>query len=108
MGAVREAARLLVNAERPVIVADRAVTTQRGIDLLVQLAELLQAPVVRQRGRLNIPTTHYLGRPASVIPQADVIIGLELTDSWDTLNAYTDNNAHGVGTVRSRSSPTPR
>ena len=30
MGAVREAARLLVNAERPVIVADRAVTTQRA------------------------------------------------------------------------------
>jgi acetolactate synthase-1/2/3 large subunit len=105
MGAVREAARLLVNAERPVIVADRAVTTQRGIDLLVQLAELLQAPVVRQRGRLNIPTTHYLSRPASVIPQADVIIGLELTDIWDTLNAYTDNNAHGVGTVRSRVKP---
>jgi thiamine pyrophosphate-dependent acetolactate synthase large subunit-like protein len=105
MGAVREAARLLVNAERPVIVADRAVTTQRGIDLLVQLAELLQAPVVRQRGRLNIPTTHYLSRPASVIPQADVIIGLELTDYWDTVNAYTDNNAHGVGTVRSKVKP---
>ena len=29
VGAVREAARLLVNAERPVIVADRAVDTQR-------------------------------------------------------------------------------
>ena len=71
----------------------------------MQLAELLQAPVVRQRGRLNIPTTHYLSRPASVIPQADVIIGLELTDFWDTVNAYTDNNAHGVGTVRSKIKP---
>jgi thiamine pyrophosphate-dependent acetolactate synthase large subunit-like protein len=105
MGAVREAARLLVNAEHPVIVADKAVTTQKGIDLLVQLAELLQAPVVRQRGRLNIPTTHHLSRPASVIPQADVILGLELTDYWDTVNAYTDNNSHGVGTVRSRVKP---
>ena len=64
LGAVREAARLLVNAEHPVIVADRAVNTQNGITLLVQLAELLQAPVVRQRARLNFPTTHYLGRPA--------------------------------------------
>src|SRR5579862_6088497 len=60
LGAVREAARLLVNAERPVIVADRAVNTERGINLMVQLAELLQAPVVRQNGRLNFPTTHYL------------------------------------------------
>ena len=33
VGAIREAARLLVNAERPVIVADRAVNTQNGIDL---------------------------------------------------------------------------
>jgi len=104
-GAVREAARLLVNAERPVIVADRAINTQRGIELLVQLAELLQAPMVRQRGRLNFPTTHYLGRPASVIAQADVILGLELTDYWATVNAYTDNNAEGVGTTRSRTKP---
>ena len=104
-GAVREAARLLVNAERPVIVTDRAINTQRGMALLVQLAELLQAPMVRQRGRLNFPTTHYLGRPASVIPQADVILGLELTDYWATVNAYTDNNAEGVGTTRSRIKP---
>ncbi len=104
-GAVREAARLLVNAERPVIVTDRAINTQRGMALLVQLAELLQAPMVRQRGRLNFPTTHYLGRPASVIPQADVVLGLELTDYWATVNAYTDNNAEGVGTTRSRIKP---
>jgi acetolactate synthase I/II/III large subunit len=100
-GAVREAARLLVNATYPVIVADRAVSTQNGINLLVQLAELLQAPVVRQRGRLNFPTTHGLGRPASVIEQADVIIGLELTDYWDTVNKFVDNNAEGVGTITS-------
>ena len=42
-GAVREAARLLANAERPVIVVDRAARTPNGIKLLVELAELLQA-----------------------------------------------------------------
>jgi acetolactate synthase I/II/III large subunit len=103
--AVREAARLLVNAEHPVIVADRAVNTQKGMNLLVQLAELLQAPVVRQRARLNFPTTHYLGRPASVIGQADVVLGLELTDYWDTVNKFVDNNAEGVGSVSSRIEP---
>jgi acetolactate synthase-1/2/3 large subunit len=104
-GAVREAARLLAGAEHPVIVADRAVNTQNGIALLVQLAELLQAPVVRQRARLNFPTTHYLGRPASVVAQADVILGLELSDYWDTVNQFVDNNAEGVGTVSSRIKP---
>lgn len=105
MGAVREAARLLANAEYPVIVADRAVNTQKGMNLLVQLAELLQAPLVRQRARLNFPTIHYLGRPASVIAQADVILGLELTDYWDTVNKFTDDNDHGVGSVTTRIKP---
>jgi acetolactate synthase-1/2/3 large subunit len=105
LGAVREAARLLVNAERPVIVADRAVNSQRGIALLVQLAELLQAPMVRQNGRLNFPTTHYLGRPESVVSQADVVLGLELADYWNTVNKFTDNNAQGVGTFGSRIKP---
>jgi acetolactate synthase-1/2/3 large subunit len=105
IGAVREAARLLVNAERPVIVADRAINTTHGITMLVQLAELLQAPVVRQRGRLNFPTTHYLGRGAAAIRQADVILGLELTDYWATVNGYVDNNEHGVGTNESHIKP---
>src|SRR3954463_16158320 len=56
--AVREAARLLVKADRPVIVADRAARTPSGMKLLVELAELLQAPVVDQAGRMNFPTTH--------------------------------------------------
>ena len=105
MGAVREAARLLVNAERPVIVADRAINTSQGIKLLVELAELLQAPMVRQRGRLNFPTTHYLGRPGTVIRQADVVLGLELTDYWATVNGYVDNNEHGVGMNESHIKP---
>ena len=104
-GAVREAARLLANAEHPVIVADRAVNTQKGMNLLVQLAELLQAPLVRQRARLNFPTTHPLGRPAAVIAQADVILGLELTDYWDTVNKYTDNNREGIGSIGTRVKP---
>jgi acetolactate synthase I/II/III large subunit len=104
-GAVTEAARLLVNAEYPVIVADRAIHTANGMALLVQLAELLQAPLVRQRGRLNFPTTHYLGRPESVVERADVILGLELTDYWDTVNKFVDNNAEGVGSVSPRIKP---
>ena len=42
-GAVKEAARLLANAEHPVIVVDRAARTANGVRLLVQLAEVLQA-----------------------------------------------------------------
>ncbi len=95
--AVKEAARLLANADRPVIVVDRAARTPDGVKLLVELAELLQAPVVDQGGRMNFPNTHYLSRPASVIGQADVVIGMELSDYWGTVNGFIDNGEEGFG-----------
>jgi acetolactate synthase I/II/III large subunit len=104
-GAVKEAARLLANAERPVIVADRAARTENGVRLLVQLAELLQAPVVDQGGRMNFPKTHYLSRPPTVVSNADVVIGLELSDFWAVVNAYIDNGEHGIGINTTRIKP---
>jgi len=93
-GAVREAARLLAAADRPVIVADRAARSAAGMKLVVGLAEALQAPVVDQGGRMNFPNTHYLnqsGRGSALIGQADVILGLELADYWGTVNSFIDN-----------------
>jgi len=92
-GAVREAARLLVAADAPVIVADRLARSQDGIDRLIELAELLQAPVVDRGGRLNFPTGHYLnhtGRQGSLVAQADVILCLEVDDVWGIVNGVRD------------------
>ena len=92
-GAVAEAARLLVNAQNPVIVADRAARTPAGIAKLIELAEAIQAPVVDQHGRMNFPSKHPLNQTASggqLIAGADVILGLELTDFWGTVSAFRD------------------
>ena len=92
-GAVAEAARLLVNAQNPVIVADRAARTPAGIAQLVALAELLQAPVVNQGGRMNFPSRHPLNQTSNsrqLIAGADVILGLELTDFWGTVSTVRD------------------
>ena len=92
-GAVAEAAALLVNAENPVIVADRLARTPAGIALLVELAETLQAPVIDRRGRMNFPTHHPLNQSESanqVIAGADVVLGLELFDFWGTVTAMRD------------------
>ena len=43
MAAVREAARLLVAAQNPVIITGMSARTPAGSDLLVELAETLQA-----------------------------------------------------------------
>src|SRR5437762_1063861 len=102
-GAVKEAAKLLAEAQNPVIVADRMARTPNGVKLLVQLAEALQARVVDQGGRMNFPRTHYLSAPPTAVGSADVILGLELSDFWATVNSYTDNAANdGIGTNASR------
>jgi thiamine pyrophosphate-dependent acetolactate synthase large subunit-like protein len=92
-GAVVEAARLLVNAQNPLIVADRAARTPAGVQRLIELAETLQAPVVDQGGRMNFPSRHPLNQSSAarqLVAEADVILGLELTDFWGTVSAVRD------------------
>jgi len=92
-GAVAETAGLLVKAENPVIIADRLARTQQGMDLLVELAETLQCPVIDSGGRGNFPTRHPLchtGRSGAVLAQADVILGLEVSDFFGTTHLLSD------------------
>src|SRR5258705_1721482 len=109
LNALREAAKLLVAAENPVIVVDKMARTEAGVKSLVQLAELLQVPVVDQHGRMNMPNTHYLNQTASaqnLIRNADVIMGLECRDFWNTVNQWIDNgDEHGHGNRESRIKP---
>ena len=93
-GAVSEAARLLVNAQNPLIVADRASRTPAGLTRLLELAATVQAPVVDQGGSMNFPSRHPLNQSASarqLVAGADVILGLELTDFWGTVDAVRDS-----------------
>ena len=95
-GAVAEAARLLVQAEHPLIVVDRTARTQAGMERLVELAETLQAPVVDKFGRMNFPSRHPLNQSArsrALIAEADVILGLEVADLWSALNSFHDQVA---------------
>jgi thiamine pyrophosphate-dependent acetolactate synthase large subunit-like protein len=93
ISAVAEAARALVGAQNPVIIADRVARTPNGMKLLVELAETLQAPVINQAGRMNFPSRHPLNLTdgsRGLIANADVILGLELTDFWGTVNNFRD------------------
>jgi thiamine pyrophosphate-dependent acetolactate synthase large subunit-like protein len=92
-GAVEEAARMLVAAESPVLVADRLARTPNGMKLFVELAEALQAAVIDQGSRMNFPSRHPLNhtqRAAAAIAEADAIVGFELVDYWGTVNALRD------------------
>jgi thiamine pyrophosphate-dependent acetolactate synthase large subunit-like protein len=85
--AVAEVARLLVNAENPIIVSGRSARTAEGMKLLVELAETLQAPV--QGEARNFPSRHPLSG-AGNIRQADVILGLQVDDFWGTVHNFRD------------------
>ncbi|MBI2818056.1 MAG: twin-arginine translocation signal domain-containing protein [Acidobacteria bacterium] len=92
-GAVSEAARLLVSAENPVIIADRCARTQAGMKYLVELAERLQASVIDQGGRMNFPSRHALNqsdRRAAVLGSADVVLALEVADFWGATHSVRD------------------
>ncbi len=91
--ALKDAAKMLVAAENPVILVDRYARSQKGVDALVKLAELLQAPVVDNRSRMNFPTQHYLyqsARGGALVGQADCILSLEPVDLFGQLNRVRD------------------
>src|SRR5688500_17316940 len=91
--ALREAAKLLVAAEHPLIIADRAVRSAQGLKLMVDLAEALGAPVVDNGFRTNFPNTHDLDVSflrQTMLRDADVILLLEVNDPWGNLNSFSD------------------
>jgi len=70
-GAVREIAKLLVNAQSPWIIGGRTDRTQKGMDLLAELTELLQTGGGNARN-------------------SDVILALEEDGLWGVLNSMSD------------------
>jgi acetolactate synthase I/II/III large subunit len=91
--AIAEAARMLVAAQNPVLLADRLGRTPAGMKNLVDLAEALQAPVISRPGRMNFPSRHPLNqtdRAGALIREADVILGLEMSDFWGNVNSFRD------------------
>jgi acetolactate synthase-1/2/3 large subunit len=90
--AVNEIAKLLVNAQNPLIVTGRTARTPAGTDLVVQLAEALQAPVIDTGDRMNMPTNHYLNQSfnRALVGQADVILALEVGDLFGIIGDVPD------------------
>jgi acetolactate synthase-1/2/3 large subunit len=90
--ALAELAKVLVNAETPVIICDRLARTPAGMARLVELAETLQCAVIDNAGRMNFPSRHPLNQSfrRGIIRQADVIVAMEVNELWGSLNAFSD------------------
>jgi acetolactate synthase I/II/III large subunit len=78
--ALREVARRLVEAKRPVVLTGSTGRTEAGYRGLLRLAELLALPVVEFRDRANFPTDHPLYQgdaPAPWLAAADLVLILD-------------------------------
>lgn len=75
--------RWLLEAGRPVIIADWVGRNEAGFRSLRDLAELLAIPVFDQNGRFNFPCQHPLnltGMERKALPQADLVLALDVPD----------------------------
>ena len=92
--ALDQVARWLVEARRPVVIADLVGRSQVAFDALIELAELLALPVIDPEGEywknaLNFPTRHPLnlsGDQQRLVADADVVLGLECRDLFGVLS----------------------
>ncbi len=87
----------LVNAKRPVIVANTVGRNQERISTLVELAEFLAAPVIDLNERTNFPNTHPLfALGGKILKDADLVVALDVRDLYVTL-AEVDHDKRPTG-----------
>ncbi len=86
-GGIEELADMLSGAKNPIIISEEAGRSALIVDRMVELAELLGAPVVESRstGFLNFPRNHPLHggfEPQEYLHEADVIFLLGVLAPW--------------------------
>jgi acetolactate synthase I/II/III large subunit len=82
--AIRQAARLLVEARNPLVMPRKAGRTAAGAAALQRLCELLALPVAQagRKERMNFPTDHPLCESGPALGDADVILLVDNDTPW--------------------------
>ena len=81
--ALREAAKMLIGAEQPLVFADRVGRNADAVESLAQLADLLAAPVINVGAAFSFPTHHpmdFTGAEKDLLKDSDVVLGLDVMD----------------------------
>jgi amino acid adenylation domain-containing protein len=84
-GSLSRAAQWLIEADSPLILVAYAGRNPKAVASLVRLAEVLAAPVVESRHRINFPSSHplHLGFSAArYLQQADCVLILDHDVPW--------------------------
>lgn len=98
--ALKDAARVLLNSENPLVITSRVGAKPDAVQKLVELAEMLALPVIETwRSRMNFPTTHplHLGYDVeSRLTTADVILLVDCDVPWVPKRAKPHESARIV------------
>jgi thiamine pyrophosphate-dependent acetolactate synthase large subunit-like protein len=89
---LRRAAEMLVNAKTPLIVADMLGRNPKAVPMLIELAEVLAAPVVDKGARFNFPAVHPLDvtdGAREILQKADFILALDVGDLFGALTTVS-------------------
>lgn len=103
--AIRSLAQSLVDAEFPVIAADRYTHSERAMPMLVELAELLGSAVIDLNFRYNFPTDNRLNQTFDSfvsVSEADVLLALEPSDLWQAINTWRTQPAWSTSRIVKR------
>jgi len=86
--ALKKVAELLIEAERPVIIADYLSTKTGAVEALIELAELLSLPVLDNGNMFSFPNTRPLdltGAKEDLLREADLVLSLDVFDLFQAL-----------------------
>lgn len=90
----------LTGAEHPVLLTDQTGRNASAVRALVELAELLGAPVIDRSGRQSFLNTHDLdaqGAEAEVLAEADVLVAFDVTDLFGAVSGEDRRGRIGSG-----------
>lgn len=95
--ALEVAVNILVDSNRPVLTTTRVGRNPQAVEEMVRLAELLGAPVIDRRERVNFPSTHpaYLrdDEVSKALEDADVVLAIDSVVPWVPLVSKPSENA---------------
>ena len=98
--ALKDVANLLLDAKRPVILAEFVGREPEGFHALVELAEALGAPVYDVNSRLNFPSRHplNLSMVKDVFRDADLVLCLDTRD-WERATTQLVSTTREVSSI---------
>jgi acetolactate synthase-1/2/3 large subunit len=106
VAAVKQIAKMMVDAEMPVLIVERAARTPEGLASIVELANLLQLPVIDNLQRMNFPSKHPLnqnsgrGPDLGMIREADLIVSMENPLLWSMVNTLEEGSSDGKSRLK--------